>query len=353
MTGVVVTGAAGGIGRRVVAELAADPAVERVVALDVAPVPRPPESAVEVHRADVATADLGPMVAGAGTVVHLAFDSRTERGGRRPERVNVDGTRRVLAAATEAGVDHVVLLSAAAVYGAWPNNPVPITEAVSLRPNPDFAFAVQHAQAEHLVDDWRLGGDDRTAAVLRPATVLGDRRRSWIATSLIAASGLRSREDDPPKQFVHVDDVAAAVVLAVTARLDGAFNVAPEGAISADVVRELVGKPPRLGLPAAWAASIDRARWRFLGGPTPPGLIPFTEHPVVVAGDRLVAEGWQPHYTNEEALVAGTETPWWTMVSPKRKQELTLGAAGVASAALVTAGALTARALVRRHRRRG
>ncbi|MCB0984745.1 MAG: hypothetical protein KDB06_08845, partial [Ilumatobacter sp.] len=45
----------------------------------------------------------------------------------------------------------------------------------------------------------------------------------------------------------------------------------------------------------------------------------------LVANDKLKAAGWQPTVTNEQAYVEGTEAKWWTMVSPKRRQELALG----------------------------
>ena len=41
--------------------------------------------------------------------------------------------------------------------------------------------------------------------------------------------------------------------------------------------------------------------------------------------DKLKAAGWRPTVTNEQAYVEGTEAKWWTMVSPKRRQELALG----------------------------
>ena len=58
--------------------------------------------------------------------------------------------RRVLDAAAAAGRAHVVVLSSATVYGAWPTNPVPLTEDAPLRPNPGCAFAVQKAEIERL-----------------------------------------------------------------------------------------------------------------------------------------------------------------------------------------------------------
>jgi hypothetical protein len=45
-----------------------------------------------------------------------------------------------------------------------------------------------------------------------------------------------------------------------------------------------------------------------------------------VANDKLRAAGWVPVVTNEQAYVEGTEAKWWTMVTPKRRQELALGA---------------------------
>jgi len=44
----------------------------------------------------------------------------------------------------------------------------------------------------------------------------------------------------------------------------------------------------------------------------------------------LKAEGWAPTVTNEQAYVEGTEGKWWTMVSPKRRQEIALSGLGAA-----------------------
>jgi hypothetical protein len=72
----------------------------------------------------------------------------------------------------------------------------------------------------------------------------------------------------------------------------------------------------------------------------PPGLVPYTMHPWVVANDRLKAAGWAPRHTNEETFVDATTGTPWSQMSPKRRQEVALGAAtagavGVAVAAFV------------------
>ena len=53
--------------------------------------------------------------------------------------------------------------------------------------------------------------------------------------------------------------------------------------------------------------------------------------------------------TNEQAYVEGTEAKWWTMVTPKRRQEMTLGASAVL---VVGAVAVVVRVLIGAHRRR-
>ena len=347
MSVVVVTGAAGRLGRRLLPLVAADPEVSRIVAIDPAPLSRR-VARLDAYQTDLNGAPLGPLLEGVDTLVHLAFSSKTEVDEPGARHANIDGTERLLEAASTAGVGHVVVVSSATVYGAWPNNPVPLTEEASLRPNGGFVYAVQKAQIERLVADWRDDSADRSTAVLRPAMALAEDDSSFIARSLAAAAGIRAADLDPPVQFVHLDDIASAVDLARRNRLDGAYNVAPDGWISGELARALAGAAPRLRLPARLAARLAEWSWELRLGPIPPGLLPYTEHPWVVANDKLRAEGWVPRHSNEEAYVAGTEGSRWSMLTPKRKQELALGASG---AALLLSGAGVA-FLARRARRR-
>lgn len=221
---------------------------------------------------------------------------------------------------------HLVVVSTAMVYGAWPNNPVPLTEDAVLRPPTQFAYAVQAAALEELADDWRRAVPGRTVAVLRPAVPMAANGTSGLARALAWGMGQRLAVDDPPAQFVHLDDLAAAVEVAVVQRLDGPYNVAPDGFVPAPSVRALSGAGPRLKLPDRVADLVAALRWRFQRGPIPPGLLGYTRSPWLVANDRLRATGWRPTVTNEQAYVEGTEERWWTMITPKRRQELALGA---------------------------
>jgi nucleoside-diphosphate-sugar epimerase len=247
---------------------------------------------------------------------------------------------------------HLVVVSSAMVYGAWENNPVPLTEDAPLRPDNEFAYARQLASVEQLADEWRRSRPGRSVAVLRPVIALAANGTSGLARALAAGLGQRFAVDDPPSQFLHLDDLASAVALAAERSLDGVYNVAPDGFVPAASVRALAGATPRLQLPDRLAEVVNSLRWRFQRGPIPPGLRSYTRSPWLVANDRLKAQGWQPRVTNEQAYVEGTEAKWWTMITPKRRQELSLGGLAVGGAVVVGAVIAVIRQVRRRRARR-
>lgn len=327
---VVLTGATGALGDRVAHQLDLRRNGER---LDI------------VFDSDDAHPATGELV----TVVDLGSSDYDSRAARRESATEF--AAETLAAADRWRADHVVFVSSAMVYGAMANNPVPLTEESTLRPQVEFVFARQLASAEELVDQWRLTTPGATATVLRPAVSLAAGGSSRLATALVSGLGRRFAEADPPAQFLHLDDLAAAVAVAVGDRLDGVYNVAPDGWVGGERVRALSGERPRLPLPERLAELVAGLRWRFQRGPIPPGLLAYTHEPWVVSNGRLRSAGWQPTITNEQTYVESTEAPWWSMVSPKRRQELALGAGIAAGAVGVLLAVLVVR--LRLNRRRG
>jgi nucleoside-diphosphate-sugar epimerase len=317
MSTVVLSGAADPLGRRVAAALGSLDGIDRIIALD---------------EHDLHSVDLKVRFEGAQAVIHLS-------GG-------LDETRAVLDAAGAVGATHLVLLSSATAYGAWANNPVPLTEDAPLRPNPDLDFAVRAAERERLAADWKQEHPGATVAVLRPAVPLAEEASGWLARGLRETAAIRAAgPDDPPSQYVHLHDVTSAVALALSSRLDGPFNVSPDGWISGDQLRALAGVPG-VRVPEPAARRLAWLRWRLDPASAPPGLLPYTMHSWVVANDRIKAAGWKPTFTNEEAYVAGHRPAPWATVSPQRRQELALAGAGAAVLGVI-AGVV---ALVRRRR---
>ncbi len=340
MVRVVVTGAASSLGRRVTRLLGQRDDVDEVVALDL-------RSGPGIDPIDLVTSDLVAAFDGSASVIHLASVFGPAIDGPEIEQAtDVTMARRVLVAADKAGIDHVVLLSSATVYGPWANNPVPLTEDAPLRPHPDLAYAVQLAEVERVAAEWSADHPGATVTRLRPATVVEDGRLGWLARAFDAAADVPTA-DDTPGQYLHLDDLASAVVAAWSTRLDGPVNVAPAGWLT-PTQRRALDPIPRLRLPEPVALKVASWRWRLRLAPTPPGVLPYVRHPWVVANDRLAAAGWEETCSNEEAYVMGHEASAIESISPRRRQELALGVAGaVGAGAVVLAGVL-----IRRRRRR-
>ncbi len=253
-----------------------------------------------------------------------------------PTADRLEDLRQVLAAAS--GVRRLVHLSSAVVYGAAADNAVPLSEDAPVRPDPAFGWAVELAEAERLVAEWRDGSPGRAAAVLRPALVVGAADSDSIVRALGGLAGPRVAGTDRPVQFVHVEDVASAVVTCATAPapVDGPLNVAAEGWIAEGEAAALAGAvvpPPRV--PARLVGPARRLLGLAGADAIPPGAEAYVTHPWVVAADRLRALGWTPAHTTSEALVDTTECSALATLPPRRRQQILLVAAAVAAFGLI------------------
>jgi UDP-glucose 4-epimerase len=336
VSAVAVTGASGLVGQRLLPLLVGHPDVTRVVALDV----REPgwrSRNLEFQRVDIAGTDLKPLLEGIDTVVHLAGVVDPIADESLMARVNVEGTRRVLAAAAAVGATRIVRISSSTVYGAWPNNPVPLTEEASLRPNPHFSPAVQGAEVERLIAEWRDEHPGVTVTTLRSAPVVGPGAERLPARILLGRPPLRVRGASMPVQVVHVDDLAAALALVATRDLPGVYNVAADGWLDAATARALL---PRTRVPAVPADVLERAlrrTWALGMGDVPPGVVPYLVNPWVIANDKLRDAGWAPSRSNEEAVTEAL------FALPPRHVRSRMVAAAVVLAALFGAAGLRRR----------
>lgn len=146
---------------------------------------------------------------------------------------NWDGTRNVLAARP----GRVVLASTAAVYGARPTNPLPLTEDYWPRPNPECPYAVQKLRVE------RLCSGSCPTLILRIGAVLGPHADPRVASSV---RGYRLAVPAPmgknaALQFLDEDDGAMALLLAGKSSTVGVLNIAPSDWLSPREVASVAG----------------------------------------------------------------------------------------------------------------
>ncbi|HLO02711.1 MAG TPA: NAD-dependent epimerase/dehydratase family protein [Symbiobacteriaceae bacterium] len=216
---ILVTGAAGFIGRHVVQRLRAEG--EAVLGVD----QRPGAD----RQLDLLTADLDPLLAGVDGVIHLAGQPGVRESWQRfPDyaRGNIELTQRLLEALRERPLQKFVLASTSSIYGAAP---MPAREEGPLLPV--SPYGATKLAAEGLCD---LYG--RTASIpwvaLRFFTVYGPGQRPDMAFT----RWLTAQRDGQPVQlfgdggqvrdFTYVDDVVEAVLRALSGKAEGcAINV--------------------------------------------------------------------------------------------------------------------------------
>ena len=253
-------------------------------------------------------------------VVHLAFSEDSDQR-------NLIG---LLELATDAEISRLGVVSSAMVYVASPNNSIPLSEDAAVRPNPESTFAVHQADAERTALEWADLNPARQVTILRPTAVASPNASGLIGEALLAAAPIRTRRDDPPQQFVHLDDLATAVATVVQLDDSGVFNVAPDGWLTAREVKDLVGARPTIRLPIPLPGRLDRYVARRVGHQAPTGLLPYTRYPWVVANDRLRSTGWVPRYGNDQVFVAAEAGMPWDSMNAKQRQNVSLGVGATA-----------------------
>lgn len=280
-----VTGAAGFVGTRLCARLAATGA--EVIAND-----------RDLDVTDASRVRAAVAAARPNAIVHLAAISLVPEAEAEPERafrVNVLGTRAVLAAvAREAPRARVLLVTSAAIYGSAAPGAAGFDESAPLRPA--TAYARSKASADLLGGVFAARGLDVVRA--RPFNHTGPGRPALFVESRIArdlaeiAAGRRAprlelANPDSQRDFLHVDDVIAAYLALLAPELPaGAYNVASGRAIS---IAELAQRLCRLaGIAPELVQERDPAR--------PPDAT------VGSAAKLLAASAWRPRRSLDDTL---------------------------------------------------
>ena len=173
---VAVTGSSGYIGAKLLDHLEETPGLGKLVMFDTQPM-RAPIHNVASYRRDV-SAPIGEELNlhQVNTLVHLAFARRSSPSRRdkaaASER-NREMLRSVLESCVRARIEHLIYLSSHTVYGARPDNPLPIDEDFPLRPSPGLQFANDHHEAEQTLLEFSHAMPETKLTIFRCCPVLG------------------------------------------------------------------------------------------------------------------------------------------------------------------------------------
>src|ERR687891_1388373 len=210
----VITGGSGYIGTRLTELLSARDETERILNLDVR-APATPWPKTEYVQGDVRNrAAMRELLERErpDALIHLAFLLNPIRDEARMYDIDVNGTQAVLEAASAAGVGQVLVTSSASAYGAFPDNPVPITEDWPVRGVAAFEYARDKTESDRLCQLWAPEHPERAMTIVRPCIVFGPNVdnylvRIWTDSPFQPDLGQLDRHI----QFVHEDDVVEAI----------------------------------------------------------------------------------------------------------------------------------------------
>ncbi|MEU9834474.1 NAD-dependent epimerase/dehydratase family protein [Streptosporangium sp. NPDC048047] len=333
---VAVTGAASGTGRAFLAKVASSADFRRVVAIDEQ---RGDVPGVTWRIIDVRDPLLANRISDIDVLVHLAGDFALDADPAERRAYNLRAAQTVLTASAAARVRRVVLVTSAMVYGATPDNPVPLPEDAPVAAEPDTGMVGDHLEIEALVRRSLRSHPGLDVTVVRPAAVVGPGVDSVVTRHFEAPRLLSVKGCEPRWQFCHVDDLVSALELAALGTVSGVVAVGCDGWLEQEQVEEISGLR-RFELPAGLTFGTAQRLHRLGVTPAPATDLHYVVYPWVVDCVSLREAGWKPAWTNEAAftelleLREGRHTVVGRRLSGK---EATLTAAGATVAVLGTA----------------
>lgn len=325
---IVVTGATGNVGTSVLRALIADQSVDSVVGI-ARRMPRWNPPKVEWAVADITCDPLEPQLSGADALIHLAWAIQPSRDQARTRAVNVDGSRRVFAAAAACDVATLVHASSIGAYSPGSQEGDGVDESWPTGGIQTSFYSRHKAEVESALNAFEIENPSVRVVRLRPGLIFksqaGSEIRRLFGGPLVPSSLLKpGRLPVVPWisglriQAVHSDDVGEAYRLAVTGQASGAFNIAADPVLDSATIGEALGARV-VSLPGDAVRALASASWSARLQPTPPGWVDMARAVPIMSTRRARSElGWEPRRSARDAIKevlagmaagAGEDTP--------------------------------------------
>jgi nucleoside-diphosphate-sugar epimerase len=327
----LVTGATGLVGSYIVERLLADGWSVRALVRDASRGGPLSRLGVELQPGDVLDAGRFAVAARGADVVFHGAAAITPRGGWEEfRRVNIDGTRHAVAAASRADA-RLLHVSSVGVYGPsarYGPSRAKTDEDVALRPLPNSAF---YARSKRESEEIALSAHERGevwATAVRPSVIYGRRDRQFVPrVGRLLRHGFAPTIDGGQSTLaiVHAANVADGAVRAATTDAAGgkAYNVANDFDVTVrdfyHLAAEGLGRRVRMvpvPMPIARAAlAVVRAVGPVIFGPrmnvvTESSSLDFITRDNPFSSERARQElGWTPTVPPEVGIPDAFR--WW------------------------------------------
>ena len=228
-------------------------------------------------------------------VIHMGRIMSSQLTRMRRYNANVLGTQKLLDLSHKYGIKRVVVLSTFHVYGAVAYNPALIDEAAPLKSAGLSADLIDSVELENLANIYLWRYPELNITILRPCNIVGPGVRNTISTLLASERAPVLAGFSPMMQFIHIDDMADAIVLAYKKPTRGVYNVAPQDWVAYQHALKLCGCK-RIQVPSIPPMVPKMILGTLKLKSFPSYLMAFFKYPVVIDGRAFVNEfGFEPN----------------------------------------------------------
>ncbi|MCC6900124.1 MAG: SDR family oxidoreductase [Polyangiaceae bacterium] len=296
---VLVTGISGKVGQLVCHALRAGG--HQVVGVDRRAWRGAPEGVV-IHECDIRKrgAEDAFRLERPDAVIHMATVTHLTAQSEDRYRINLGGTKAVFDACQRYGVKQAIFVGRHTYYGAAADSPLYHTEdepPLGLETFPELADLVA-ADLYAGTALWRFPEID--TAVLRVVYTLGPSRSGTLSSFLRGPRVPVILGYDPLFQFMHEEDLARAIVLALDSRLRGVFNVTGPQPLPLSVIIAQAGQQPLLVPEPLFRSLLGRFGLPRL----PRGALNHIKYAVVIDGSSFRDKTGFAHQHDEHSTLA-------------------------------------------------
>ncbi|WP_206484176.1 NAD-dependent epimerase/dehydratase family protein [Thalassotalea sp. G2M2-11] len=307
---VLVTGAAGSLGCKLIEKLALDPKI-KLFATDIKDSPfhlLEASQQVTYQMMDISTPDFIQWVEQIkpNKVIHLAsiLQISAQLPREKAYQIDVVATEKLLEASVGIGVEKFIVTTSGAAYGYYPENIHEISETRPTMGNNDYFYSAHKAKVEAIMAKYRQQHPELKQIVFRPGTILGpdfsgpivDFFNQKMLTGVLGYPG--------PFNFIWSEDVVDYLIEGLNSDLIGEFNIAGDGTLSVKEIANILDKT-YLPLPAFLIQAVLAVAKPLGLTQYGPEQVKFIKYRPVLANNKIKSTfKHQPRYTSLQALAA-------------------------------------------------
>lgn len=304
---VAITGISSYFASAIMQFLEKDDKITEILGLDIVE-PKLESAKLTFQKRDVRDPQMVDDLKGYDVLIHLAFIVSPIRNKKLTYSVNIDGSKNVFNCAVKAGVKKIIHASSTASYGAFPDNPVPITEEHPTKiMEPKFYYNETKVLVERYLDEIERDNPNIIITRLRPQVVLGLNMNNPLK-AMFKGKNVVSLAPDTLVQVVWGEDVAQAFYLALIKDAPGAFNLGGDDPLTLRDLGKKMNKEVKV-IPYKLAIFFVAffAKLRIIKS-TYPGWVRVMRYPIVVDTSKAKKIlGWKPKYDTYGTITAFLE----------------------------------------------